>query len=90
MTQPAIFPTRGTQERDDPAIGAVAIDYGGGDQDITVPARGLYIQTNGNLAVEMVNGDAVTFTGLLAGTIYPVCLRKILQTGSTAAGLVLY
>ena len=83
------FPNRGVQERSDPAIGALAISYGGGDQDINIPARGLYISSAGNLAVVMLNGDSVTLTGLLAGVVYPIAVKKILNAGSTAAGLVL-
>jgi hypothetical protein len=33
---------------------------------------------------------AVTFSNLAAGVVYPICVTKIYQTGSTAAGLVLY
>lgn len=83
------FPNRGVQERSDPAIGAIAIDYAAGDQDITVPSRGLYISSAGDLVVLMANGDAVTLTGLLAGVVYPIAVRKIIQAASTAAGLVL-
>ncbi len=77
------------QERSDPAIGAIAINYSGGDQAIVVPARGLYISGAGNLVVEMLSGDAVTLTGLLAGVVYPFALRKIIQASSTASGLIL-
>jgi hypothetical protein len=84
-----VFPNRAVQERSDPAIGAIAISYGGGDQDINVPSRGLYISTAGNLVVLMANGDSVTLTGLLAGVVYPIAIKKITQAGSTAAGLIL-
>lgn len=83
------FPNRAVQERSDPAIGALAINYGAGDQDINVPSRGLYISGAGDLVVHMANGDVVTFTGLLAGTVYPIAVKKIVQAASTAAGLVL-
>lgn len=73
----------------DPATGAVAISYGGGNQVLTTEARGVYISTAGDLAVVMRDGQAVTFTGLLAGQIYPICITQVTQTGSTAAGLVL-
>lgn len=73
----------------DPAIGAIAIDYASGDQEITVAARGVYIATAGALKVDMANGSTVTFSSMAAGTIYPIAITKIYQTGSTAAGLVL-
>jgi len=80
---------RTVQERSDPAIGAIVIDYSGGDQDVNAAARGLYISGAGDLAVEMLSGDAVTFTGLLAGVVYPIAVRKIVQAGSSADGLIL-
>jgi hypothetical protein len=73
----------------DPATGAVAISYGGGNQSLSTWGRGVYISTAGNLAVVMIDGTAVTFTGLLAGTIYPIAIKQVTQAGSTAAGLVL-
>lgn len=73
----------------DPAIGAVAISYGGGDQNLTGFVRGLYITTAGNLNVVFADGSNVTLTGLLAGTVYPFCLTQIKQSSSTAAGFVL-
>lgn len=76
--------------RSDPAQGAVAIDYSGGDQVLATESRGIYIDTAGNLKVDMADGTTVTFENLAAGTIYPIAITKIYQTGSTtAAGLVL-
>ena len=75
--------------RSDPADGALAIDYSGGNQTLTTQSRGIYIGTAGNLKVDMGDGTTVTFSNLVAGTIYPLAVKKIYQTGSTAAGLVL-
>lgn len=80
---------RAVQRRSDPAIGGIVIDYAAADQDLDVPGRMLYISSNGNLEVETVGGDTLTFTGLLAGRIYPIAVRKIIKAGSSAAGLVL-
>jgi hypothetical protein len=76
---------------DEPAIGAVAISYGSGDQDLsTYRVRGVYIGTAGNLKVDMADGTtAVTFSNLAAGAIYPLKVTKVYQTGSSAAGLAL-
>lgn len=76
-------------KRSDPAQGAVAIDYSGGNQTLTTESRGVYIGTAGHLKVDMADGTTVTFSNLAAGTIYPLAFKKIYQTGSTAAGLVL-
>ena len=73
----------------DPPVGAVAIDYSTGDQVLTVPARRVYIATTGNLKVDMSNGTTVTWSNLPVGQ-HEMYITKIYQTGSTAAGLVLY
>jgi len=72
-----------------PATGAVAIDYSGGDQTLATTARGVYVGTAGHLKVDMQDGTTVTFSNLAAGSIYSIAIRKIYQTGSTAAGLAL-
>jgi hypothetical protein len=77
-------------QRSDPAVGAVAINYGSGDQTLPTQSRAIYIGTAGTLKVDMADGSTVTFSNLAAGTIYPIAITKIYQTGSTtAAGLVL-
>jgi hypothetical protein len=72
-----------------PAIGAVAISYGGGDQTLTGVPRAVYIGTTGHLKVDMANGTTVTFSNMPVG-MFAIAITKIYQTGSTAAGLVLY
>lgn len=75
----------------DAAIGAIAIDYSGADQEFTRAVRGIYVGTAGNLKVDMADGTSgVTFSNLAAGSIYALKVTKIYQTGSTAAGLALY
>ena len=77
-------------QRSDPAQGAVAISYGGGNQTLSTESRGVYISSQGHLKVDMADGTtAVTFSNLAAGVIYPIAITKIYQSGSTAAGLVL-
>lgn len=86
------FPQRVPLSPDEPAIGGVAINYSGGNQDLsTVKARGVYIGTAGALKVDMADGSTgLTFSSMSAGQIYPLKITKIYQTGSTAAGVVLY
>ncbi len=78
-------------DRSDPAMGGIAINYSGGDQVLALPtiARGLYISGAGALVVVMANGDAVTFSGLLAGIVYPIAVKQITASGSSAAGVIL-
>lgn len=40
------------------------------------------------LAAVMENGQVVTFTGLLAGTIYPIAITRVNNTGTSASDLV--
>lgn len=85
------YTVRVAERKSDPAIGAVAISYGGGDQTITGFARGIYVDTAGSLKVDMADGTTVTFSNLAAGTIYPISITKIYQSGSSGvAGLILY
>lgn len=77
-------------QENDPAIGAVAIDYSGGNQDLSgYRVRGFHVDTAGALKVDMANGTTVTFATLNAGQFYPYAITKIYQTGSAAAGFVL-
>lgn len=57
-------------------------------QDLPRATRALYVGQEGNVAVRFVSGDSVVLANLQAGVIYPLRLRRILATGTTAAGLV--
>ncbi len=83
----------GSVPRASEPVGAIAIDYSTGDQVLTGysrPARGVYIGTAGHLKVDMADGTTVTFSNLAAGNDYPRAITKIYQSGSTAAGVVLF
>ena len=56
----------------------------GGTQDGAV----LYIGTTGTLKVTTVAGDDVTFTGVVAGSFFPVQVRKVWLTGTTASNII--
>lgn len=83
------LPLRQAAQQSDPPIGAIAIDYSSTDQELTVPARRVYVATTGHLKVDMADGTTVTFSNLPVGQ-HEMCITKIYKTGSTAAGLVLY
>jgi hypothetical protein len=84
------FNRTGVVNDSDPAIGAVAISYGSGNQDLSgYRVRGFHVDTAGALKVDMANGTTVTFATLTAGAFYPYAITKIYQTGSAAAGFVL-
>ena len=54
---------------------------------ITV-TRGLYCGVSGDVKVDMLNGDTVTFTGLAAGVIHPLQVDQVYSTGTTATNIV--
>lgn len=54
-------------------------------------AKALYVGTGGNVIVEPAlgnSGDRVTFYNVPAGTLLPVGTRKVIDTGTTAKGIV--
>lgn len=53
-----------------------------------VGTAGLYIGGAGNVAVTMASGDAVTFLGVLAGTVLPIECVQVLATDTTATNIV--
>lgn len=48
----------------------------------------VYIGVGGNIKVTTANGDDTTFVGLLAGSILPVQVIRVWNTGTTATNLV--
>jgi hypothetical protein len=50
--------------------------------------RGLYVGGDGDIAVVGDDGTAVTFEGVTAGTILPLCARRVNETNTTATLIV--
>lgn len=50
--------------------------------------RALYVGQAGDVAAEMQSGQVVTFQNVQSGTILAIRTLKIMQTGTTATGLV--
>ena len=48
----------------------------------------LYIGGYGDLKVDTVGGDTVTFVGVLGGTFFPVQVLKVFSTGTSAGDIV--
>lgn len=51
-------------------------------------AAALYVGGAGNLKVTTVEGDAVTFSSVPAGTIIPLQVKLVWSTGTTATNIV--
>jgi hypothetical protein len=70
-----------------PSVRAVAITK----SDVTTynPApRALYVGTTGDVKVDTWNGETITFTGVPAGAILPICFTKVYSTDTTAGAFV--
>lgn len=56
------------------------------------PLTGIYVGTSAsnqtNIAVTHPNGNVVTYTNVLQGTILPVCASKVMATNTSATGLI--
>ena len=48
----------------------------------------LYVGGAGDLKVDTVGGDAVTFVAVLAGSFIPVQVTRVYSTGTTATSIV--
>lgn len=70
-----------------PAEAAFAVTPADGT-DLPRATRAIYIGASGALRVTLLSGETVTFVGMQAGMVYPLRLRRVLATGTTAGGLV--
>lgn len=72
-----------------PAVSARAITPSDGTPLTWGPCRAIYVGGAGNIVLIPANGTtAVTFTGVLAGTILPVMASSVESTLTTATNLV--
>jgi len=69
------------------AIAAIAITPSD-TVDFDRPINGFYVGGAGDAVVVFENDEYVTLKGLLAGQIYPMKLKRINATGTTATNLV--
>lgn len=69
-----------------PYRGAVAVTTS--DATVIPVTRALYIGGAGNVVVRTVKGEQITLTAVLAGTIYPIAVDKVLATSTTATNIV--
>ncbi|WIY51555.1 hypothetical protein O9Z70_08630 [Devosia sp. YIM 151766] len=69
-----------------PASRAIAIAPDD-NADLSLTTRAIYIGGGGDLTVTMRDGGQATFTGLAAGTLLPIRVRRVLEA-STATQLV--
>ena len=70
-----------------PYVDAAAVTPSDGT-DLTNTTRGLFIGGAGNVTVIMANGETVTFTAPVVGTILPIRVTRVKATGTTATAIV--
>lgn len=51
-------------------------------------ARGLYVGGDGNVVIVGLDDAAVTFVGVVAGTLLPVAAKRVNATSTTATNIV--
>ena len=56
--------------------------------ELAAVTRALYVGQTGNVRVRLVSGAAVTFANMQGGVLYPIRVRQVFATGTTAADLV--
>ena len=56
--------------------------------NLAISTRGIFVGGAGNLVAVDEDGNAVTFTGVLAGVVYPLRCKRVNDTNTTATGLV--
>lgn len=71
----------------DPAQGALTITPDD-DTDLIQQTTGIYVGVSGNVAVITSRGESVIFLNAAQGSILPVQATRVLDTGTTATGLL--
>jgi len=56
--------------------------------NLPVVAQSLYVGGAGSISVVTAGGDQVTFASVPAGTVLPVAVRRVRQTGTTATNIL--
>lgn len=75
---------------DAPAANAAAVTPSD-TVDLTNTSRAVYVGGAGDLKVDMADQGTVTFSGVPAGTVLPIRVTRIYNTGTAATNiLVLY
>ena len=70
-----------------PASKAVAITPDD-SEDIGI-TRGIYVAASGDLTVIMADdSEEVTFTDIAAGVVHPLRVKRVLDTGTDATGII--
>lgn len=72
---------------DGPSTNAVAVTPSD-VADLATYARQLWIGGSGNVNVDTLDGTTVVFTGVPAGVVLPIAVKKVHATSTTATNIV--
>ena len=53
-------------------------------------SKGIFVGGAGNIAVLDGGGNAVTITGVVAGSILPIATKRVMSTNTTATNIVAF
>ena len=67
-----------------PAARCETVTPADGSDNVTFTSRGIILPTAGGLSFVNQAGATLTWTGLLAGVIYPIRTNRVRATGTTA------
>lgn len=68
---------------------AVAITPNDGADLNKIPTRGIYVGVSGNIKVDLIDGtSSVTFTNVPAGAIFPISVKRVYSSDTTATGII--
>ncbi|CAH1205630.1 hypothetical protein PAECIP111893_02382 [Paenibacillus plantiphilus] len=68
---------------------AVAITPNDGADLAKYPTKGIYVGVAGDIRVDLIDGTApVTFKDVSKGSIFPVAVKRVYATGTTATDIV--
>lgn len=66
------------------AEGAVAVTPDDANDLTNGVTKGLYVGGSGDIKVDMADGSTAIFTGISAGMIHPLSVKRVHSTGTTA------
>lgn len=67
---------------------AVNIDISSTNHQSVMGWSSLFVGGAGAVALEMGNGETITFTGVIAGSVLPIHFNTIYKVGTTATNMV--
>jgi hypothetical protein len=56
--------------------------------NLSIFTTGLYVGTSGDVKVDLVSGDTLTFVAMASGVIHRLQVKKVYSTGTDASNLI--